>query len=235
MSSSKDKTIRFWDNQTGSMIQELQTHSSVSHLNVSPGGNCMAYASANDTVCVGNARNREAMHVLKPNAGEIKSVIFSHSGVYIITCTSTEIQIWGCQTGETVGNPLKLISGATSAVFSPDSQRIVFSSWGRNVSISDARTRTDLASPQSTANSSMESCRARWNVACSQLDYTDGWVKDEGKLLFWVPVQYREDIRNSLVMDLGRGERKTLRPVVNLQTLLAYSGSRWTDIYEPHA
>lgn len=81
-------------------------------------------------------------------------------------------------------------------------------------------------------DSSKRSRRVRWDNACSRLDYSDGWVKDdEGRLLMWVPERYREDIKNNQKLVIGRKRHRAIRPIIDHERLMAYLEKGWTSIY----
>ena len=73
--------------------------------------------------------------------------------------------------------------------------------------------------------------RDHWNAYCRCMDPTDGWVKNDEKLLLWVPQRYRENFRRNLALHFSIGS-SSFNPEVDLIKLRAYAGERWTDIYQ---
>lgn len=123
-----------------------------------------------------------------------------------------------------------------SVAFSPDGRRIVSGSVNA-IYMWDAQ--TGPAPIEDVTQSTEDDYDGRWDACCSRVDETSGWVKnEEGKLLLWIPLRYRENIRRRLYFVIGGNDRDDnvkdiVKPEVNLKNLYAYAGTNWTKIYNP--
>ena len=64
------------------------------------------------------------------------------------------------------------------------------------------------------------------------MDVTDGWVKDEGKLLLWIPDRLRRRFQATADIGIGEGIQERVLPKVDLEVLERYAGTRWIDIFK---
>ena len=159
------------------------------------------------------------------------------SSLYLISgSVDSTIRVWNVQTSEAVGDPLTGHTGfIRSITFASDGHEFASASDDGTISVWDTRVRTDLAMHQEGVKNytelSEEEFLLRWNTSRACTAYNDGWVKDQEKLLLWVPWQYRHDIKGGTRLVIGARSSDTIRPKVDHRRMLQYIGTRWKDIY----
>ncbi|TFK66218.1 WD40 repeat-like protein [Pluteus cervinus] len=240
VSGSYDKTLRIWDINAGEMIGEPLTghRDFVDVVAVSLDGQHIASGSRDMDVRIWDAHTHGTIHVLQGHTSSITSISFSADGQYIVSGSyDRTIRIWNVETGQAVGHPLRGHSnGIKSVAFSPDSQRVVSCARDDAIRMWDtqigAATVEDLsASTDEQKQNSDESRYRHWNACCSQMEVTDGWVKDGDKLLLWIPQRYREHFERRVHFSIGAKPR-SIKPEVDLACLYGYTGKQWTGMYK---
>ena len=65
---------------------------------------------------------------------------------------------------------------------------------------------------------------------------TEGWIKDdEGRLLLWVPVQFRDMVRDAVTLRARRGEVVARAPVIDHEAVLGIHRERWAELFKAFA
>ena len=81
--------------------------------------------------------------------------------------------------------------------------------WDKIIRVWDARTRVD--------QDGLEEHSARWNACRARMSNRDGWVKDGDRLLLWIPLQHRENIRDGIKLTISNKVRRARTPEVDAE------------------
>ncbi|HEY9907901.1 MAG TPA: serine/threonine-protein kinase [Thermosynechococcaceae cyanobacterium] len=140
-SGSGDRTIKFWDAETGELLRTLAAHDSwVRTIAVSPDGQMLASASNDKTVKLWRWETGELLHTLTGHTDWVRSVSFSPNG-RILASTSQDqtVRVWRVATGEL----LQTLQGhrhwglAVLFLLQPDRPPLVSSSRDKTVRVWD--------------------------------------------------------------------------------------------------
>jgi WD40 repeat protein len=121
LSGSKDKTLRYWDLQTGKTIKVLKGHkSSVKSVAISPDGK-YALSGSWDTLRYWDLQTGKTINILKGHTSGVNSVAISPDGKYALSGSwDKTLRYWDLESGETI----KVLKGHTDSVesvaISPD-------------------------------------------------------------------------------------------------------------------
>lgn len=194
------------------------------------------------TVRIWSVSTLSEVHVLKGHSNYVMSVAFSHDNAFLVSgSVDKTVRVWNVQTGEAVGVSLTEHTGWIFAVaFSLDGREFASGALDGTIRTWEVPSRTDLVIfEQSEADYSElndEELYIRWNR--SRASYAeaknDGWFRDGEKLLLWVPLQYRHDMKvgtRLVIGEPGTLTRSVRRPGVDYRNLFRFSGTRWKDIY----
>lgn len=240
ISGSEDCTLRIWEVHTGKAIEEpLRDHSkSVVAVAVSPDGQWFASASY-DAVRIWSMSTLKVIHAFGHLFVSYTSVVFSLDSRHVLIGNRVCVDVRNVLTGKIVGGSLfGHTSDVNSVAVSFNSHDFASGSDDGTIRVWDIRARTDLqllkdCDPDTDHSElSEDDLLIRWNASRACMDEDYGWVRDGGKLLLWVPLQYRSDIRNGTKVVIGAQGVDPVRPEVDYRTLFRYSGKRWTNIYK---
>jgi WD40 repeat protein len=111
----------------------------------------------------------------------------------MFACTHHLIYVWDIHKGRKTDVPLRddvRNIDARVAAFSPDGLRVASGTddcavWIWNIPAMSVSSEDDASVEYKALYP------ARWNAYCARMDVADGWVKDEEKLLLWIPHRYR--------------------------------------------
>ncbi|KAI0026712.1 hypothetical protein K488DRAFT_65028 [Vararia minispora EC-137] len=144
LSASSDKTLRFWNAETGEAAGEpLHCSSSIWAAAYSPDGTHIVFGCADGTLHIWDVGTRESIREpLHHHSAGIASVFYSSDGSLIVSGSyDTTIRIWNAHTGTAVGDPLHGHAAVVSSVaFSPDGRYIVSGSNDSTVRIWNVET-----------------------------------------------------------------------------------------------
>ena len=75
-----------------------------------------------------------------------------------------------------------------------------------------------------------------WCKYCQNMDTAEGWIKDdEGRLLLWVPAQFRDMVRDAVTLRAQPGEVVERAPVIDGKAVLGIQRERWTELFKAFA
>ena len=121
VSGSLDRTVRFWDAETGAAIRDLKGHKGMAYAGAySPDGKTLAVASSK-TVAVWDAETDALIHTLEGHDGAAFCLVFSPDGAEIATGGRDKtVRRWSAKTGELIKTLEKHAAPVTAVAYSPD-------------------------------------------------------------------------------------------------------------------
>ena len=125
-SGSLDRTVRFWDAETGAAVRDLKGHKGMAYAGAySPDGKTLAVASSK-TVAVWDAKTDAPLHTLEGHDGAAFCLAFSPDGAEIATGGRDKtVRRWNAQTGEMIKTLEKHAAPVTAVAYSPDGSDIL--------------------------------------------------------------------------------------------------------------
>jgi WD40 repeat protein/TPR repeat protein len=147
VTSSFDRTARLWDARSGAPLAILSGHAdSVESAAYSPDGKQIITASQDMTARTWDARTGVEILELSGHRQALNSAAFSPDGTQIVTAGNDTARIWDARSGTQLG-ALPDHGGFAdfSAVYSPDSTRILTATYGKVARIWDARIPAGIA------------------------------------------------------------------------------------------
>ena len=120
-SGSLDRTVRFWNAETGAPIRDLKGHKGMAYAGAySPDGKTLAVASSK-TVAVWDAKTDALLHTLEGHDGAAFCLAFSPDGSEIATGGRDKtVRRWNAKTGELIKTLEKHAAPVTAVAYSPD-------------------------------------------------------------------------------------------------------------------
>jgi len=194
VSSSYDRSIRFWDAQIGTPIGEPLTghDESVMSVSFSPDGRRIVSGSEDNTLRLWDTHAGTPIgQPFVGHEGAVLSAVFSPDGNTIVSASRDEsIRLWNAHTGSPIGLPIighKLT--VHSALFSPDGNLLVSASADKTVRLWNAHTGRPVGQPitghtdrvrravfspdgKTIASASNDKTIRNWDVALASLDST---------------------------------------------------------------
>jgi WD40 repeat protein len=158
LSGALDRTVRLWDIASGDLLLTIETAGAILNVVFSPDGQYAASSSAdytaaddpNDpidrTIRVWNLSQGLEIQMFRPNSGFVRAIDYSPDGRFIASGTWSAadggvVQLWNVITGRLersfYGGHKDVISEVR---FSADGQRLLSTSWDRNLAIWDVQT-----------------------------------------------------------------------------------------------
>ena len=117
-----DKTLRFWNPETGELLKTISDHKGINGFSFSPDGQTLASAGRDATVQLWDVETGSLLKTFTGNDREFKTVAFSPDGQLLATGGwLSKIHLWDIQTGSLLNTfPEKV--GVEALAFSPDGQ-----------------------------------------------------------------------------------------------------------------
>lgn len=208
-SSSDDETIHIWDIETGSTINVLKDHSDhVNSIAFSPNGRCLVSGSTDKSVRIWDLQTGQSVTLPEGHTDEVLSVAFSRDGKRVISGSRDfSLRMWDADSCKLVVGPLKGHTNTVNSVAFLPNGRIVSSSirtiriWTAEIESGvTSLLKTSITSSPDQVTNSLPAHHKRV-VPRMMVPTTDksvqvmddyGWVTDCGKLLVWVPADYRQ-------------------------------------------
>lgn len=149
VTTSKDRSARIWDAETGKPLVVLSGHESfVWYAEFSPDGTRVVTCSQDGTARVWDAETGKPLTPPLAHDGSVLTARFSPDGTRIVTASEDHTaRLWDALTGRPVGDPLPHGDAVWSARFNPDGTRVVTASEDRTARLWDARTGQPVGEP----------------------------------------------------------------------------------------
>eukprot|EP00756_Hemistasia_phaeocysticola_P036681 Hpha_TRINITY_DN16655_c0_g4::TRINITY_DN16655_c0_g4_i1::g.179850::m.179850/K17914/KIF13; kinesin family member 13 len=147
VSSSRDKTLKMWNVESGTELRTFQGHHGfVLGCDISSAGDLIASAGDDKHVRVWDAVTGEQTRVLREHTDKVYSVHFAPSGREVASASNDRtLRVWDAKTG----TQLAVLTGHTSAVFcahfAPDGDRVASASDDRTLRVWRWRQKTEEA------------------------------------------------------------------------------------------
>ncbi|MER9134748.1 TIR domain-containing protein [Mesorhizobium sp. M0830] len=139
VTASADRTARVWEAATGAQLIVTAHQGELTSAAFSPDGTRVVTASADRTARLWDIATGEQVLVLH-GEHRVTSVAFSPDGMHIVTASHGTARIWNAATGAQVLGLEGHKDTVNSAVFSPDSRRLVTASDDQTACLWDAAT-----------------------------------------------------------------------------------------------
>ncbi|KIK40125.1 hypothetical protein CY34DRAFT_807490 [Suillus luteus UH-Slu-Lm8-n1] len=147
ITSSRDKTLRIWDLETGVVLKKMEGHSSrVWALAVSRDGQMIASGDGNGEIIAWHGETGESLtQPIKVHSKVINSVDFSPDGTVLATGSGDNIKLWCTKTWQMLGEPLNCDYYVYCVRYSPSGELIAIAA-SKNIQIYNPGTRKRVAS-----------------------------------------------------------------------------------------
>jgi WD40 repeat protein len=142
VTSSRDKTVRIWDANTGRLLRTLTGHQEmVRGAHFSPDGKLIGSASDDRTARLWDTTTGNLLRELKGHEGQVRDLAFSPDGKFVVTASGDKTaRIWDVA----MGREVRVLRGhedlVRQAVYSADGKFIVTASNDRTARIWEAAT-----------------------------------------------------------------------------------------------
>ncbi|KAI0343540.1 WD40 repeat-like protein [Trametopsis cervina] len=138
-------------------------------------------------------------------AGHASSICYSPDGTFLAAATKTgHIAIWNANGADDRLSTFDIedVDAIEEVVFSPDNYYLVATCGDGSIAICSTEPDEDEAG--------------------AKLDAVDGWIRDnDGGLLLWVPVQYRQSLRQYGLLRIAKDGKRVTKPTVHWKLLRA--------------
>lgn len=125
VTAGRDKTIRFWNADTGALVKSLETASEVNGIAASPDGKLLATANADKTIRCLNIEGGDIKQTLGGHAGEVLAVRFGPDGNSIVSASADHTAIvWDLESGKSIHQLKGSIDTVTTAAYSMNGEWI---------------------------------------------------------------------------------------------------------------
>ena len=179
-SASMDRTVRFWDIETGDLARTLTRHTKIHSVAFSPDGQIVASGNAGRTVKLWKAETGAFLRSLNLHRSTVHSVAFSRDGGTLASGSMDgTVRLWDVKTGRSLS--MRTLPGHASWVMSVAFHPVglTFASGGSDKAIKlwDARTGAHLRT--FTAGAKV------WSVAFSPNGQTLATASADRKVGLW--------------------------------------------------
>ncbi|NEO00261.1 MAG: WD40 repeat domain-containing protein [Moorea sp. SIO3I7] len=136
ISSSKDKTIKFWNLRDGRLQKTIKDFTRTpSSLVISADGKRLAAATERQ-INIWNLETGAPPRTLKGHTGIVRSIAISPDGKILVSGSPDKtVMVWDLLTGKTLGTITEHSDWVTAVAISPDGKHLVSASGGSDRSI----------------------------------------------------------------------------------------------------
>lgn len=141
-SGSRDKTIKIWNLETGTLIRTLRGHSeAVNTVSFSDNGNLIASGSSDKTISIWDVQTGESIRTLYGHSDNVESVVFSPDSQTLASSDRDKtIVIWDLVTGELIRRLEGEKNLERPVAITPNGQAITSGSMEKTIRIWDLKT-----------------------------------------------------------------------------------------------
>jgi serine/threonine protein kinase len=134
-SASADKTVKIWDRQTGTILQNLTDHQDQVYAVVfSPDGQLLVTASQDKTIKIWRVETGELLNTLTGHLEGVRSLAISADGKIIVSGSLDDtVKVWNLETGALIHTLTGHSNDVLSVTISPDNN--IIASGGRDQTI----------------------------------------------------------------------------------------------------
>lgn len=219
ISGSHDSTIRIWNAESGQPIgNPLQLDSGIWAITMSPTKDLAAVGLFDGSILLINVKTLFKTQFIEHGTETVNSVVFTSDGKQLLSASDDHtICRWNVETGQLIGRRWEGHSSAVNKAFFLDNETcIVSAALDGVIRIWDL----DLNSTNPASPADLQLSFPRIN--------RDGWVhSDDGKLLFWLPPDYRSTFL------WGRCQKLVGAEPLELDFSRFEHGDRWMRCYTP--
>jgi WD40 repeat protein len=138
--ASTDHTVKLWDSTNGTPLGTLKGHSNrVNSIAFSPDGTLLASGSADNTVRLWSMPAGAFLATLS-QPSEVNSVNFNNTSARLAVACDSELREWDVPTRTLIRNLARASNQISSTVFTPDSSKMVSSSYDGKLSVHEIAT-----------------------------------------------------------------------------------------------
>jgi WD40 repeat protein len=158
ISTSRDKTLKVWDLESGTELGILKGHSdSVNAVAVTPEGWYAVSASSDHTLKLWDLSQRIERRTFRGHSDKVNAVAVTPDGAHAISASDDNtLKLWNLKTGYEIGTLGEHSAPINAVVVSPDGSRIVSASSDGSIKVWDLQTSSVLAS--FNADAKLNSC-----------------------------------------------------------------------------
>ena len=125
VTAGRDKTIRFWNADSGALVKSLETASEINGIAASPDGKLLATANADNTIRCLNVEGGDIKQPFLGHAGEVLAVRFGPDGNSIVSASADHTAIvWDLESGKSIHQLRGSIDTVTTAAYSKNGEWI---------------------------------------------------------------------------------------------------------------
>ena len=153
LTGSEDRTVRFWELQTGREVQRYSRHTAgVTCLAVIPGTDHVISGGRDQTLRIWDVRNGHDVRVMSPGSGAVLAVAVTPDGRFAASAHfDTLIRLWDIASGAELRRCEGHRQMVTSLAFTPDGRWLLSGSQDQTVRLWDVQTACELSSVSSSA------------------------------------------------------------------------------------
>lgn len=135
LTGSMDRTIRFWDSETGKEKHVIQNDSGITSIDILQDGKHFVTGHADGTICLWDLEKKTLLRSMKENNGIIWQVSASPNGRFLLSNGfNNSTKLWNLETTEII-RQIGEHSGTEAAIFSPDGKYYLITKSNGNASL----------------------------------------------------------------------------------------------------
>ncbi len=144
LASGGEGEIELWDAESGERIRSFKGHEgNITYVAFSPDGTRIASAGADGRVKVWDViSDRDAISIPAHGQQGLFNQLSPDGRIFVTGMYESTIRLWNAETGEPLGEPIKLEEKAVNLDFTADGKRLVLTDLGKNVTTWNVSDRT---------------------------------------------------------------------------------------------